>query len=195
MILAIQNPSLSQKGIISLLWTEHYACFLFYWLLLDLLRNNYYLGPARPQAVTYLALLSPTSSHPAWVSNIKSPCTVVFLSGCLFSCISVPCCLLNCFFLPGRNVKLPPPIAKHYSLQPKLLTRFRPVNVYDFILSNFLYLQSFLFSDFFLFNLLRFKMIIYQVVYSILWHIKSYKSLNSVKNLLSLRPWHRSLIL
>lgn len=56
---------------------------------------------------------------------------MVFLSGCLFSCISVHCCLLNCFFLTDRNVKMPASIALIVSsLQPKLLSRFCSVKLY-----------------------------------------------------------------
>lgn len=94
-------------------------------------------------------MVSGFATYTYWFSYVKSTCIAVFIAGCLFSCISVHGCLLNCFFLPGRNVKVPAFIAM-YCLQPsakiiKQILFSKP----SFILNSFLYLQSFFFSGIF----------------------------------------------
>ena len=92
--------------------------------MLDLLRNNYYLCPLRPQAVTYLALPSPTLSHPAWVHCLKSTRTVVFLSPYLAAHqLTVACWIVSFSLAEMLRWQL---VLLHivYSLQPKLLNRF-----------------------------------------------------------------------
>lgn len=123
-----------RRHILACFECDIHSYFLFHWVLLDLLRNNYYYYSCllRPQAVTHLAFPSPPLSHPAWFSCVNSTGIAVFLPRHLamyrftVAYWIVSLCLAEML----RYLLLLLHIV--YTFQPKLLSRFFSVNLHLF---------------------------------------------------------------